>query len=50
MDDRGREAAALGIGDEDGKARIHDADQGIGGAQIDADDFAHDDSCRHDFS
>ena len=30
-----------GIGDDDGLAPLHDRDDGVGGAQVDADDFAH---------
>ncbi len=41
MDDRRRQPPALGIGDDVGNARIHRGHEGIGGAQIDADDFAH---------
>ena len=38
MDDGRREALAFAIGEEDGKARVHDADEGVGGAEVDADD------------
>ena len=41
MDDRGRQAPALRIGDQHGKARVHHADEGVGGAEINADNFAH---------
>ncbi len=37
--DHGRcEALAVAIGQEDGKAGFHHADEGIGGAEVDADD------------
>jgi hypothetical protein len=41
MDHRRRQPPALGIGDDVRDARIHRRDQRIGGAQVDADDFAH---------
>jgi NAD-specific glutamate dehydrogenase. len=42
-DDRRRQPSAFGVGDHHGFAAFHDRDDGVGGAQIDADDFAHDD-------
>ena len=38
---RRRETSALGVRDHHGLAAFHDGDDGVGGAQIDADDFAH---------
>ena len=40
-DHGGRDAAAFGVGDDDGLAAFHDGHHGVGGAEIDADDFAH---------
>ena len=40
-DDRRRQPAAFRVGDDDGLAAFHDGDDGVGGAQVDADDFAH---------
>ena len=40
--DRRRQAAALRVRDDDGLAAFHDRDDGVGGAEVDADDFAHD--------
>ena len=39
--DRRRQPAAFGVGDDDRLAAFHDGDDGVGGAQVDADDFAH---------
>ena len=39
--DRRREPAAFGVGDDDRLATFHDGHNGIGGAQVDTDDFAH---------
>ena len=39
--DRGRQAAAFRIGDDNRFAAFHDRDDRVGSAQIDADDFAH---------
>ena len=39
--DRRRQPAAFGVGDDDGLAAFHDGHDGVGGAQVDADDFAH---------
>ncbi len=33
--------AAFRVGDDDRLAAFHDGDDGVGGAQVDADDFAH---------
>ncbi len=41
-DDGGRGACALGVFDNLGLAVFHDRNAGIGGAEIDADNFAHD--------
>ena len=38
MDDGRGEARSVGIGEEDREARFHDADEGVGGAEVDADD------------
>ena len=40
-DDRRRQPAAFRVGDDDRLAAFHDRDDGVGGAQVDADDFAH---------
>ena len=40
-DDRRRQPAAFRVGDDDGLAAFHDGDHGVGGAQVDTDDFAH---------
>ena len=40
-DDRRRQPPAFRIGDDDGLAAFHDGDDGVGRAQVDADDFAH---------
>jgi len=42
-DDGGGGAIALAVFDDAGLAAFHDGDAGIGGAQVDADDLAHDD-------
>ena len=39
--DRRRQAAAFRVGDDDRLAAFHDRDDGVGGAEVDADDFAH---------
>ena len=39
--DRRRQPAALGIGDDDGLPAFDDGNDGVGGAQVDSDDFAH---------
>ena len=39
--DRRRQTSAFGVRDHDRLAAFHDGDDGVGGAQIDADDFAH---------
>ena len=39
--DRRRQPAAFRIGDDDRLAAFHDGDDGVGGAQVDSDDFAH---------
>ena len=39
--DRRRQPAAFRVGDDDGLAALHDCDHGVGGAQVDTDDFAH---------
>jgi hypothetical protein len=39
--DRGRETAPLRVGDDDGLAALHHCHDGVGGAEVDADDFAH---------
>ena len=41
MHDRRREPPAFGIRDDERDARIHRGDEGIRGAQIYADNFAH---------
>ena len=41
MNDGRSEATALGIGDEHGETGVHDAHEGIGGTEINADNFAH---------
>ena len=41
MDHGRRQPPPLRIGDQHGKSRIHDADEGIGRAKINADNFAH---------
>ena len=40
-DDGRRRSAALSVRDDDGLAALHDCDAGIGGAEINADDFGH---------
>ena len=40
-DDRGRRAGALGVGDDGGLARLEHRDDGVGGAEIDADGLGH---------
>jgi hypothetical protein len=40
-DDRRRESAAFGVGDDHRLATFHDGDNRIGGAQVDTNDFAH---------
>ena len=40
-DDRRRQPAAFRVGDDDRFAAFHDGDNRVGGAQVDADDFAH---------
>lgn len=45
-DDGGGGALALGVGDYSGLASFHGGDGGVGGSQIDADDFLIDDSER----
>ena len=40
-DDGRRGARALGVGDDDGLAALHDGDAGIGGTKVNADDLAH---------
>ncbi len=42
-DGRGR-ACALGVLDDLGLATLHDGHAGVGGAEVDTDDFSHDDS------
>ena len=39
--DRRRQPAALGVGDDHRLATFHDGHNGIGGAQVDTNDFAH---------
>ncbi len=39
----GRDAAAFGVRDDDGFAALHHRDDGVGRAQVDANDFAHSD-------
>ena len=39
-DDRGRRARALLVHDDRGLAALHDGDDRVGGAEVDADDFA----------
>ena len=39
--DRRRQSTALWVGDDNGLAALHDGDNGVGGAQVDTDDFAH---------
>ena len=41
MHDRRRQPLAVGIRDDERDARIHRGDEGIRGAQINADNFAH---------
>ena len=40
-DDRRRHAAAFRVGDDDRLAAFHDGDDGVGRAEVDADDLAH---------
>ena len=40
-DDRRRQPPAFRVGDDHRLAAFHHGDDGVGGAQIDADDFAH---------
>ena len=40
-DDRRRGAAALGVGDDGGLARLEDRDDGVGGAEVDTDGLGH---------
>ena len=40
-DDRWRGATALFVGDDLGLVALHDGDDGVGGAEVDADDLAH---------
>ena len=40
-DDRGRRARAFRILDDLGRRAFHDGDAGVGGAEVDADDFSH---------
>ena len=40
-DHRRGDAAALGVGDDDRLAALHDRDAGVRGSEIDADDFGH---------
>ena len=35
-------AAALGVGDDDGVARLEDGDDGVGGTEVDTDGLGHD--------
>src|SRR5690606_17431750 len=42
-DDGRSGAVALAVFDDAGLAAFHDGDAGVGGAQVDADDLAHDD-------
>ena len=40
-DDRRGRARPLGVGDDDGLARLEDRDDGVGGAEVDADGLGH---------
>jgi hypothetical protein len=40
-DDRGGRARSLGVLDDPGLAPVHDGDAGVGGAEVDTDDFCH---------
>jgi len=40
-DDGGRGARAFRVGDDDGLACFQDGHAGVGGAEVDADDFTH---------
>ena len=43
-DDAGRQPLAFLIGDDLDLSPLHDRDNGIGGAEVDADDFCHRDA------
>ena len=40
-DDRGGGVGAFGVLENLGLAALHDGDAGVGGAEVDADDFGH---------